>query len=389
MRRYHDLASSSPYQPGTPLTGGFAIDLGQETEINRLVIHDGIWNGAQILYPATQLRVRCATGDKWHELGSLEQFGEQPYALAITFRALTVRRIEVVVGRPKGGRTAVREIEAYRVADAELIRVARLRAEMITERWHDVVLISHGSPQPTQYGNCSFDGQLAVLRYGEDGQLGRASLIRTGTLAEGSKRLFGTNESRDWISAIWLGDQLQLEGPACRGLSIATGRATAIAVEGETLPCVPSTLATIPAQGDTTLSITDVAVQHHPPQKGLVGGQPWAVVTWQTDTPATSQVECQTADGPLRRTPLSSELTCSHRCRVDFLRQDYAYEFTAVSVLPSGAPRVHRPPGRADAAAAATATVGYPDTIGLRRLKMKEELLVEDIIAFFIPAAIL
>ncbi|MBT7302464.1 MAG: hypothetical protein HN849_23235, partial [Victivallales bacterium] len=66
--------------------------------------------------------------------------------------------------------------------------------------------------------------------------------------------------------------------------------------------------------------------------------------TWQTSLPATSQVEYQTADGPLRRTPLSSQPTRSHRCRIEFLRPNHTYQLTAVSVLASGTRATHPVP---------------------------------------------
>ena len=329
-------ASSSPYQPKVPLAAQFVVDFGQETEINRLVIHDGIWNGSKILYPASELRIRYTTDDTWHDLNPAQQFREQPHAVTITFAALIARRIAVLVDRPDGGRIAIREVEAYRISDDERTRVAKLQAETVTDRWTDIVLISHRSPQPTQYGNLTFDGELAALRYDEDGQLARASLVRANTLTDGPNTLFRADIVRDYVGATWAGDQLQLDGPACRGLSIATGKASVIAVDGQTIACRPDTLFPIPTQPATALHITDAIVQLHPPQKGLAGGQPWAVVTWQTDTPATSQVEYQTEGGPLRRTPLSIQPTRSHRCRVDFLRPTHTYQFTAISVLPSG-----------------------------------------------------
>jgi len=328
--------SSSPYQPKVSLSARFVVDFGKETEINRLVVHDGVWNGSKTLYPASQLRFQYASDDTWHDLGPAGHVREQPDAVTIDFEALTARRIAVLADRPDGGRIAIREVQAHHISEAERTRVRKLRADTVTDRWTDFVLISHGSPEPTQYGDFVFDGQLAVLRHDQAGRLRRLSLIRARTLAAGLNQLFIADTSRDYVGATWTGDKLELDGPACQGLRIATGKARAIAVAGQTIHCPPDTLFPVPAQPAPGLQITHATVQLHPPQKGLAGGQPWAVVTWQTDLPATSQVECQTAGGPLRRTPFSRQPTRTHRCRVDFLRPNHTYQFTAISVLPSG-----------------------------------------------------
>jgi hypothetical protein len=338
--------SSSPYQPKVALSARFVIDLGKEIEINRLVIHDGVWNGSKTLYPASQLRVQHTTDDTWHDLETAPHVREQPDAVTIGFDALVARRIAVLVERPDGGRIAIREVQAYRISDAERARVAKLREDTVTDRWTDFILISHSSPEPTQYGDFAFDGQLAVLRHDQDGQLRRMSLVRARALAAGPDQLFIADPIRDYVGATWAGDELQLNGPACQGLRIATGKARAIAVAGQTIPCLPNTLFPVPVQPGPGLHITDAIAQFHPPQKGLAGGQPWALVTWETSLPATSQVEFQTADGPLRRTPLSSQPTRSHRCRIEFLRPNHTYQLTAVSVLPSGVRATHPvPPG--------------------------------------------
>ncbi len=82
----------------------------------------------------------------------------------------------------------------------------------------------------------------------------------------------------------------------------------------------------------TDLAIHAAEVQRQPAQKGLAGGQPWAIVRWNTNRPATTQVEYVGPAELLRRTPLQTRLTTDHEARVEFLRADQRYRFTAVSV---------------------------------------------------------
>ncbi len=73
-----------------------------------------------------------------------------------------------------------------------------------------------------------------------------------------------------------------------------------------------------------------------PAQKGFSGAQPSALLTWQTDRPAVSQVFFEEASTGLRRTPLQKEFTTDHTVRVYFLRPQQEYEFRAVSIDESG-----------------------------------------------------
>ncbi|MBT3374528.1 MAG: alginate lyase family protein [Lentisphaerae bacterium] len=336
-------ASSSPYQPGVPLTAEFVIDLGKKTAVNHLIVHDGIWNGSKTLYPASAMRIRHAVLEgAWTDLVSAQQVRKEPYAVHVRLETAVVARwIAVSVDRPEGGRIAVREIEAYRVADAERTRIKALQAQTVTERWSDVILVSHSTPVMTRYGDFTFDGQFAVLRYDGGGQLTKMSCVRGTTLMQGSKTVISTDTIRDLVTATWSNGLLRLEGPACEGVKIATGSAIEIAVAGHKIPCRPEDVLQIPVSQSPQLTINDANVELHPPQKGLAGGQPWATMTWHTDSPATSQVEFRSTEGPLRRTPFLPHLTRSHSCRVDFLLPDHTYEFTAISCSPSGARTTH------------------------------------------------
>ena len=77
--------------------------------------------------------------------------------------------------------------------------------------------------------------------------------------------------------------------------------------------------------------ISDLKVQLEPPQKGLAGAQPSALVTWKTDAPATSQVAFGEGASLDQRIILDSRLTTEHQVRVYFLRPGKQYGFKAMS----------------------------------------------------------
>lgn len=307
-RRIPGAISSSPYQPKVALNGRFGMDFGNPVTVNHVVLHHGTWNGHTVLYSPERLAMQYWDGTQWQDVANAQTTWQGEHVSHVSFDSVRAARLSARVERPSGGRLAMREIEAYCVAEDEVRRVEALRRARVTEKRTDYFLISHSGAARRTYGDFTFDGEIALVRERADGQIARV-LTKRGSLVGGKEP-----KALDALSATWQDDRLTRPSPRIR----------------------------------------DLRVELHPPQKGLAGGQPWAVVTWQTDRPATSQVEFG-CDGRLdRRTVLSAERVTRHRVRVDFLRLQRKYAFRAVSVdrygLRAQSPRIP-PPTRPEAPA--------------------------------------
>ena len=279
-RRIGAAVASHPHVPDAALTGRFGVDFGEPIEVNAVILHHGTWNGRAIIYPPETMAVQSWDGAAWRDVAHAETRRLDESVSRTLFDTVRTSRISVAVTRPHGGRLAMREFEAYRIGEDERKRVEALRRQRITRQWTDYVLMSHAGPAERTYGEFAFDGEVALVR--KSGEKGETTCLH---------HLRGTrlNEVRLESGA---------DGPPLR--------------------------------------ITDVKLMKHPPQKGLAGGQPWAVVSWRTDRPASSQVVLG-ADGRLdRRTPVDRRLTTRHTVRVEFLRSGVEYAFKAVSVDQSG-----------------------------------------------------
>lgn len=278
--------ASAPFTPNVLLTGRFSVDLGAEIETNCVILHHGTWNGSTILYPAEKMTLQYWVGDGWRDVPGQQTIWPGQYVSQTSFPPLRVSRLSVAVERPSGGRIALREFEVYRVPEAELQRVAAMRAEMIHESFRDTLLISHTGKGLRQYGDYLFDGEMALIRQDGNGVIRQVSVKDATELLDGDRR------------------------------NIATGQ---------------------PARPDPAAAgITDLKVQLEPAQPGFTGAQPSALVTWKTPVPATSQVFYGDDGKFAQRTPLDPRLKTEHAVRVYFLRPDRTYKFRASSCTPNG-----------------------------------------------------
>lgn len=276
--------ASAPFTPNVLLTGRFSVDLGAETEINCVILHHGTWNGSTILYPAEKMTLQYWAGDGWRDVPGQETSWPGQYVSQTSFPPLRASRLSVAVERPSGGRIALREFEVYRVPEAELQRVAAMRAEMIRESFTDTVLISHTGKGFRQYGDYLFDGEMALIRADGNGVVRQVSVKDATELLDGDRR----------------------------SLHLASPPDSAVA------------------------GIIDPKVQLEPAQPGFTGAQPSALVSWKTPVPATSQVFYGDDGKFAQRTPLDPRLTTEHAVRVFFLRPDRTYTFRAVSATRHG-----------------------------------------------------
>ena len=338
VTRIGAAASSAPYTPGKLLAGRFGVDFGKPTEFNTLVAHHGTFNGSGIIYPPTEMTIQYWDGEKWLDVANAETSREPDTATSTSFDMVTTNRVSVRVERPEGGRLAMREIQAYQVTDEERERVAALRAERAITTWTDYFLISHEGPGRRDYGEFLFDGELALIRHDVNGNLAQASMKTGSVLGQGDQLVFAAPNPLDYLTARWDGDTVSIECPSSEGLQLLARDARKVLHNGK--PVAASykdgvlTIAAGPAHAAP--KVTNAAVKLQPPQEGLHGAQPWAAVTWKTDTPASTQIEFSADDGLIRRTPLDTQLVTDHEVRVEFLRPDKQYQFSAISVDASG-----------------------------------------------------
>ncbi len=328
-----EAMTSAPYTPGTALSGHFGVDFGRPVEINTIILHHGTFNGSSIIYPPTELAVQYWDGAEWQDVANAETTWERDTATNTFFDTVTTARIRALIDRPAGGRLAMREIQAYQVSADEIARVEALRVETTTSNWTDYFLISHEGPGLRKYGRFSFDGEVAFIRQDTTGKVTQASIKSGGVLREGSQFVIGSNTQPDYVTAIWQGESIYIDCPAADSLAFRAQGAREVR-HGDKPVWSAARQDLLILAGNVArlgLGINNPVVDLHPPQEGLHGAQPWAVVTWQTHRPATTQVEFTTDDGLVRRTILDTELVTDHSARVEFLRPDRDYTFTAIS----------------------------------------------------------
>ena len=331
-------ASSAPYTPGKLLAGRFVVDFGQPTQVNMIIAHHGTFNGNAIIYPPTEMTVQYWDDQQWQDTPNAETTWQPHRSTRTCFDTVTTSRIAVRVERPEGGRLAMREIEAYHVTDAEIKRFAALRAERVSTSWTDHFLIAHEGAGERRYGDLLFDGELALIRRDAQGQLLQASIKNGSVLRQGDQPILSAPNPVDYLTARWHGDTVSVECPSSGGLQLTSPGARKVLHDGRPMAssCIDSVLTIAATPSQAAPQVTDVVVRLAPPQHGLHGAQPWATVTWRTNTAATTQVQFWTDDGPIRRTPLDTQLAKDHRARVEFLRPGKQYQFRAISSDASG-----------------------------------------------------
>lgn len=328
--------SSSPYTPNVPLEGRFTVDLAAETEVNCVVLHHGTWNGSQILYPAEEMTVQVWDGQGWVDAETQQTTWHDGQVSETRFRPVSATRLSVSVRRPSGGRVSLREFEAYRVPDAELERVAAMRAETVTEGFRDVCLISHSGPGMREYGGYAFDGELALIR--ADGQ-GR---VREVCMKDAS--FLGNGRDLNFTSSLWRYPYCNISLEGKKGLVDCPGAfQLQLVADGAAVGLSMADGSELGGEAEPELSISDARVELEPAQEGFAGAQPSALVTWRTDRPATSQVFYGDDGQFAQRTTFDPALVTDHQVRVYFLRADRDCTFRAVSRTRSADAQVDLP----------------------------------------------
>jgi len=338
-RRLGGGVASDPYTPGVALAGHFEVDLGTAQEINAVRLHHGIWNGNTILYPADRLTVQTWNGTDWEDVRDPVTTWHDEQVSLTAFTPVRTQKVRVAVARASGGRVGARELEVYRIAEEELQRLAVARRETVTTRWTDTILLAHEGAAPRQYGPYAFDGELAIIRRDAEGRLIEVSVKNGSDLREGESALLAAPTPVDYLTASWRDGVVAVESPVVPGgLRLAAQGAQGVQVNGQAVPSslADGALALAPPTGQPP-DISGLSVELRPAQPGMAGAQPSAVVTWTTDTPASSQVSFAEEDAGRRRTPLDTALTTEHRVTAYFLRPGRQYTFTAESVAANGA----------------------------------------------------
>ncbi|NSW56942.1 MAG: alginate lyase family protein [Armatimonadetes bacterium] len=328
--------SSSPYTPNVLLEGRFTVDFASETEVNCVILHHGTWNGSQILYPAEEMTVQFWDGQGWVDAEAQQTTWHDEQVSETRFRPVSATRLSVFVRRPSGGRLSLREFEAYRVPDAELQRVAAMRAETVTESFRDVCLISHSGPGMRQYGDYTFDGELAFIHADGQGRVQEVCLKDGSFLSNGQDLKFTSSLWRYPYCNISLrGNEALVDCPGAFQLQlVANGEAVELSMADGSQPG---------GEAEPELNISDARVVLEPAQEGFAGAQPSALVTWRTDRPATSQVFYGDDGQFAQRTTFDPTLVTDHQVRVYFLRADREYAFRAVSRTSSSDAQVYLP----------------------------------------------
>ncbi len=336
-------ASSGPYTPGVLLEGRFWVDFGEPKEVNTLVLHHAIWNGNTLLYPAESLVVEFWDGEAWAPVTGDKSVWGAEMVSSTSFDTVLTSRIGVRVERPSGGRLAMREIEAYCVAPEELRRVEALRAQRTVEQWTDTLLIRHSVEGELGFGGFSTDAEVCLVRTDGAGEVQRVVLKDgTGVTADGEP-LLRCAHPMGVVGAQWQGDVVDLDSLSPVGVEVRAGGASRLncRTRETASAAVDGMLRAQRVPEGNAPTIGDLKVEYHPAQQGLAGGQPWAMVTWQTSAPATTQVEFEQPGVGLRRTVCDEALETAHSARVEFLRPGEEYQFRPVSLDAWGRPARH------------------------------------------------
>jgi hypothetical protein len=323
--------SSNPFTPGVHLKGRFTVDLEREVEVNQVLLAHGIWNGSELIYPAEKMTVQYWDGRQWVDVPEAQTRWEDGQISQTSFRPVRTTRLSVAVERPSGGRLALREFAAYLIPEAEYQRVAALRAQKVTERFTDTVLIAHEGPGLRQYGEYSFDGEVALIRRDGQGKVTRLSL-KDGSRLNGGRELdFRLPHRQPYVNLT-----LTREGGVVECLSPAGLQLT---MQGAAIPLTPAGgPAATAAPAAEPVKITGAQVKLEPPQEGFKGAQPSALITWRTSLPATSQVLFGENGRFDRRTVLDKTLRTEHQARAWFLKPEEKYTFRLQSQSPGSEP---------------------------------------------------
>jgi hypothetical protein len=318
--------SSNPYTPGVLLKGRFSVDLGREVEVNHVILAHGTWNGSGIIYPPQKLTVQYWDGANWVDVTESQTRWQEGEITHTSFRPVRTTRLSIAVERSAGGRLALREFEAYRIPEAELQRVAALRAEKTTERFTDTILISHRGPGARQYGDYTFDGELALIRRNEQGRVTQVCL-KDATLLEDAHGLrLSATSPQPYCNVTLTG--------ATGTVECLPGEDVRVTDNGATIKLTNADAVKSPAQRP---QITDAKAQLEPAQPGFAGAQPSALITWRTSLPTTTQVLFG-EDGRFdRRTSLDPSLTTEHQAHAYFLKPNQQYTFRIQSRALGGA----------------------------------------------------
>lgn len=338
VRKLGGGVASAPYTPGVDLAGHLGVDLGTLQEINAVRVHHGIWNGNAIIYPADRLTVQTWNGTDWDEVRDPVTTWHDEQVSLTCFTPVRALKVRVAVARAAGGRVGGRELEVFRIPEEELQRLAAARRELVTTRWTDTILLAHEGAGPRRFGRYAFDGEMAIIRRDAEARLIHVSVSNGSTLREGEGVLLSAAVPLDYLTATWRDGAVAIESPVTpAGLRLVAQGARQALVNGQVVPTslADGALALAPSAGPPP-RLSDVVVDLRPAQAGMAGAQPSAVVTWKTDTPATSQVSFAEERVGRRRTPLDTALTTDHRVTVHFLRPGRQYTFAAESVAADG-----------------------------------------------------
>ena len=314
--------SSSPYTPGVLLTGRFGVDFGQETEVNTVVLHQGTWNGSQILYPAGKLSLQTWDGQAWRDVADQQTTWRDGAISQTTFAPVRTTRLSVAVERPDGGRLALREFEAYRVPEAELQRVAAMARETVTQQGRDLLLLADHT-MGWNFGSYRMDGRLAIIRE-MSGQPTRVSLYRAEELRWPGGRINTMTQLPWWVTVELQETKAVVSAPDQSPIMIE--------VNGQRLPAVDKAGQALPAlrEDEARPKISNLRAQFELAQPGFAAAQPSALVTFTTSEPTRAEVSFGDHSGG--RSVRADAFATEHAIRLHFLRPDFREQMLQVCV---------------------------------------------------------
>jgi len=204
--------------------------------------------------------------------------------------------------------------------------------------WVDYFFISHGGPGMREYGFFEFDGELAFLRQDSQGMIRRALATHATRIQEQYSEIVEVHGRVNHIDAYWDGRAVRVRCPATHGVWTWKQDATRMYLNGADAYARTwgESLFTKSGWRQSLPAISSLKAEAHPAEGGSPGGQPYAVVSWWTNVPATTQVEFAAEGGPVRRTSFNGKATRRHEVRVELLRPGREYAFTVVSAVATG-----------------------------------------------------